>query len=147
MARTPKTLRIPEPLERDLAREFAARGIKEWSAGVVELLHEAVRMRRVPGIVFVDSITGRRPVVAGTGVDVWEVIATRKALADNEEQLCQAYHWLSPAQVRAAVAYYELYPDEIDERLALEESWTPERVRDALPFAVLGPGLGDEDSE
>jgi len=37
-------------------------------------------MRRIPGISFVDSITGPRPAVAGTGLDVWEVIATWKVV-------------------------------------------------------------------
>lgn len=144
MARTPKTIRLPEPLERELEREFAGRGVKEWSSGVVELLREAVRMRRVPGILFVDSITGRRPVIAGTGVDVWEVVASWKALGRDEEKLREAYAWLAPERLRAALGYYRLYPDEIDERIALEESWTPERVREELPFASLGPGITHE---
>ncbi len=37
---------------------------------------EEIRTRRVPGIVFVDGATGRRAALAGTGLDVWEVIAT-----------------------------------------------------------------------
>src|SRR4051812_15406437 len=99
----PRTIRLPEPLEEDLGREFAHRGIKEWSSGVIDLLQEAVRMRRVPGIAFVDSITGRRPVVGGTGLDVWEVIATWKVVKQREEKLRQAYHWLTPSQLRAAL--------------------------------------------
>ena len=86
MSRNPRTIRLPKPLEEDLEREFARRGVKEWSGGVVDLLQEAVRMRRVPGISFVDSITGRRPVLAGTGLDVWEVIATWKAAGRDEEK-------------------------------------------------------------
>lgn len=145
MARNPRTIRLPEQLEQDLEREFARRGVKEWSAGVVDLLREAVRMRRVPGIIFVDSRTGRRPVIAGTGLDVWEVIATWQALGGDEEKLREAYDWLTESQLRAALNYYALYPQEIDERLSVEESWTPERVRRELPFASLGPVLGPEE--
>lgn len=145
MARTPKTIRLPEALERELEREFAGRGVKEWSSGVVELLREAVRMRRIPGIFFVNSITGRRPVITGTGLDVWEVITTWKALGQDVEQLREAYHWLTLTQLRAALAYYRLYPQEIEERIALEERWTPERVREELPFASFGPGITDEE--
>jgi uncharacterized protein (DUF433 family) len=144
MARNPRTLRLPESLEQELEREFARRGVKEWSAGVVGLLSEAVRMRRVPGIIFVDSRTGRRPVVAGTGLDVWEVIATWKAIGENEAALREAYDWLTAPQLRAALNYYALYPGEIGERLALEESWTLERVRRELPFARPGPVLENE---
>jgi hypothetical protein len=38
-------------------------------------------------------------------------------------------------QLRAALAYYALYPDEIEARLAREDQWTPEGVRRELPFA------------
>lgn len=141
MPRTPRTIRLPKPLEEDLEREFARRGVKEWSSGVVDLLQEAVRMRRVPGISFVDSITGRRPVLAGTGLDVWEIIATWKAASRDGEELRQTYHWLTPAQLRAALAYYRFYPEEINQRIALDEDWTPERIREELPFAFLGPGI------
>lgn len=137
----PRTIRLPEPLEEELAHEFAHRGVKEWSSGVVELLQEAVRMRRVPGITFVDSITGRRPVLAGTGLEVWEVIATWKVVGRHEAKLRQAYHWLAPAQLRAALTYYRFYPGEIDQRIALDEAWTPERVREEFPVAHLGPGI------
>ncbi len=34
--------------------------------------------------------------------------------------------------------YYSLYPREIDDRLSVEESWTPERMRRELSFALLG---------
>ena len=48
----------------------------------------------------------------------------------------RSYHWLTEPQLRAALAYYQLYPDAIDARLEREESWTPERVARDLPFAV-----------
>jgi len=139
--RSPKTLRLPLQLEREIEREFHLRGIREWSAGVVDLLSEAVRMRRVPGIWFVDGIYGRRAAIAGTGLEVWEVIATWKALGSDEERLRTAYYWLTPAQLRAALTYYSLYPEEIDARLQLEENWSPDRIREELRFASLGPGL------
>jgi uncharacterized protein (DUF433 family) len=137
----PKSLRLPGALEEELEREFARRGVKEWSAGIVDLLREAVRMRRVPGIVFVDSRTGRRPMVAGTGLDVWEIIAAWHAVARDEARLREAFDWLGSAQLRAALNYYALYPEEIDARLAVEERWTPERVRSELPFTTFGPEL------
>jgi uncharacterized protein (DUF433 family) len=138
MARNARTIRLPEPLERDLEREFARRGVNEWSAGVIDLLSEAVRMRRVPGVVFVDSRTGRRPVIAGSGLDVWEVIATFQAANGEYGELCEQYDWLTEAQLRAALNYYALYPEEIDKRLAIEEGWTPERLYNEMPFAKPG---------
>jgi len=40
-------------------------------------------------------------------------------------------------QLRAALTYYALYKDEIDKRLSIEETWTPERLHHELPFAAL----------
>lgn len=105
---------------------------------MLQQYREAIRMRLVPGIVFVDSRTGRRPVVAETGIDVWELVATWHAVQRNETSFREAYDWLTEAQQCAALTYYALYPDEIDTRLAVEASWTPERVRRELPFATLG---------
>jgi uncharacterized protein (DUF433 family) len=128
-------IRIPDELAHDIAREAEARGIS-WSAMTTTLLIEALKMRRVPGIVMVDGPTGRRAVVAGSGLDVWEIIATWQACGQDEAQLAQHYPWLTQPQLRAALAYYQLYPEEIEARLARERQWTPERVRRELPFAV-----------
>lgn len=135
----PKSVRLPSRLEHELEREFARRGVKEWSAGVVDLLSEAVRMRRVPGVVFVDSRIGRRPMVAGTGLDVWELVATWLAVGRDEAALREATDWLTEAQRRSALNYYALYPEEIDARLAADDAWTAERVRDELPFTAHAP--------
>lgn len=135
----PKSLRLPASLERELEREFARGGVREWSAGIVDLLTEAVRMRRVPGIVFVDSRTGRRPMVAGTGLDVWELIATWQAVGQDEAEFRVATDWLTETQRRAALNYYALYADEIDWRIAVDDRWTSERVREELPFASRAP--------
>ncbi len=134
MARNPRTIRLPAQLEQDLEREFTRRGVKEWSAGVVDLLSEAVRMRRVPGIIFVDSRTGRRPVIAGTGLDVWEVIATWKVAEQDEAKLREAYDWLTEPQVRSALSYYELYESEVEAQLEREKRLTQERLQRELPF-------------
>lgn len=92
-------------------------------------------MLRVPGITFADGPAGRRAVVAGTGLDVWEVIAAWQASNSSDEALRQCYPWLTEPQLRAALAYYELFPMEIDMRLERETQWTPEKVWRALPFA------------
>jgi uncharacterized protein (DUF433 family) len=130
------SLRVPEPLESEINREIARRGEREWSSGVLTILEEAVRMNRAPGIVFVEGRGGRRAAVAFSGLEVWEIIATWKEAGESWEELVEAYPELSPLQLRAALNYYSLYPREIDERLALEAEWTPERVAAELPFTV-----------
>jgi uncharacterized protein (DUF433 family) len=128
-------IRLSSELEQEIERLGDERG-QSWSAAAAELLSEAVRMRRAPGIVFADGATGRRAVVVGTGLDVWEIIATWKALGESFKKLKKSYEWLAEPQLRAALGYYALYPEEIDARLEREASWTPARVEREMPFAV-----------
>jgi uncharacterized protein (DUF433 family) len=136
-----RSIRVPQELDGELQREFRRRGIREWSTGVLTLLEEAVRISRAPGIAFVDSLSGRRAAIAGTATEVWEVVASWKSLEGDTQRLRASYEWLSEAQLRAALNYYDLYPTEIEERLALEKEWTPERVRREFPFTA-GPAAG-----
>lgn len=128
------SLRVPESLDAEISREIRFRGEQDWSKGAISLLEEAVRASRVPGILFVQRRDGRRPAIAFSGLEVWEVIATWKEGGGRWETLVEAYPELSEHQLRAAVAYYGAYPEEIDERLAREAYWTPERVAQELPF-------------
>ena len=131
---TARGIRVPGELQAQIEREMERRGIGEWSTMVVELLDEAVRMRRAPGIVFADGATGRRPVVAGSGLEVWEVVATWKEVGRNYERLRTAYEWLTEPQLRGALSYYELYEAEVDAQLERENQLTQERVQRELPF-------------
>lgn len=134
MAIATRELRIPEELGREIDRETTGDGAR-WSETAIELLEEAVRMRRVPGIAFMGGPTGRRATVGGTGLDVWEVVRTWKQDVDEDYgQLRSVYDWLNEFQLRAALSYYEQYPEEIDERLDIEESLTPERIYAEYPF-------------
>jgi uncharacterized protein (DUF433 family) len=67
-------------------------------------------------------------------LDVWEIIATWREAGSSFAELTQNYPWLSEVQLRAALAYYELYPAEIDTWLKREEEWAPERVWREFPF-------------
>jgi uncharacterized protein (DUF433 family) len=133
LAAKTRGIRVPDELEREIRRQAEERG-KSWSAMTNELLTEAIRMRRVPGVVFADGPSGRRAVVVGTGIDVWEVVAAWMAGDRDPEKLREDFSWLIETQLRAALAYYELYPSEIDARLERERSWTAGRVRKELPF-------------
>lgn len=134
MASKQHSLRVPDQLDEEIRREIEFRGEGNWSKGAISLLEEALRSSRVPGVVFVQRRDGRRPAIAFSGLEVWEIVATWKEGEESWEGLVEAYPELSEAQLRAAVAYYRAYPDEIDERLAREAYWTPERVAEDLPF-------------
>ena len=136
MSSRARGIRLSKGLELEIEREARIRG-QSFTSATAEMLGEAVRMRRVPGIVFSDGPAGRRATVAGTGLDVWEVIAAWKEGGEGWSALRESYDWLTDFQLRSAVAYYKLYPAEIDARLAVEAEWTPERVADEFPFLSL----------
>jgi uncharacterized protein (DUF433 family) len=135
MASVQHSIRIPEQLDGEIQREIRHRGERDWSKGAISLLEEAVRAARIPGIVFVQRRDGRRAAVAFSGLEVWEIIATWKEGKEDWKALVEAYPELSEAQLRAAVAYYRTYPEEIEERLEREAYWTAERVAEELPFS------------
>lgn len=104
--------------------------------GAAERIDEATRISHAPGISFADGVTGRRAVIADTGLEVWEIIDAYQQDELSFEGLQEEFSWLSETQLQAALRYYELYPKEIDARLAIERSLTPERVAAEMPFAV-----------
>lgn len=94
---------------------------------------EAEKMARVPGIIFADGFSGRRARVAGTGLEVFEVILSYRAVGNDWVQFKQCFPWLTDLQLRAAVTYYETYPNEIDAEIAENEMYTPEYVYSKWP--------------
>ena len=110
------TFRLPEPtLERLDAR---AHQIRETRTGLAErYLEEGLRMDEHPGIGFVDGPAGRRAVLVGTGLDVWEVIGIVKANRGSAAASAR-YLEMPEARIRHAVRYYAAFPDEIDQWLA-----------------------------
>jgi hypothetical protein len=76
-------------------------------------IDEGLRMDEHPLVRFADGPAGRRARLAGTGSDVWEVIA---AVRDNGWDLAKTAEHLQLALglVQAAVTYYGAYRDEID---------------------------------
>ena len=126
-----KSLRIPRETLEEIEHHFRGR---DFSSAANELLVEALKMRRCPGIVFADGPTGRRARVTGTGVDVWEIIAAYQSVGRNWKRLADAHDELTESQLRAALGYYRCYPDEIDARLRANDAWSPERLRERYPF-------------
>jgi uncharacterized protein (DUF433 family) len=126
-----KSLRIPKETVEEIER--TARG-RDFSSAANELLSEALKMRRCPGIVFADGPTGRRARVAGTGLDVWEVIASYRSLGRSLKRLKAAYPQLDETKLRAALSYYECYREEIDQRISDNEAWTPRTLKARYPF-------------
>ena len=137
-----KSLRIPREILDDIEK-IASESGREFSAIAKDLLAEAVKMRRCPGIVFVNGVRGKKAKIAGTGLDVWEIIATYKSVNNKFPRLRKAYHWLSDQQLKAAIGYYTAYRDEIDSLIKQNESWNSKTVVDHYPF--LDPFLDQGD--
>jgi len=135
VATVQKSLRMPSEMAKPIEDMAKACG-RDFSSMVNELVSEAVKMRRCPGIIFVDGPSGRRAHLAGTGLDVWEVIALYRSLNQDDTRLQKAYHWLKPTQLRAALSYYLAYPQEIDERMASNQQWTQEQLANEFPAVV-----------
>jgi uncharacterized protein (DUF433 family) len=139
MGTVQKSLRLPEEAVKEI-EALASHSGKDFSGFARDLLIEAVKIRRCPGVTFADGPTGRRARIAGTGIDVWEFIATFKVLGESYDKLKETYHWLSDQQVRAALSFYALYPDEIDERIARNAGLTEEKVLKRFPFLAKPAG-------
>ena len=133
MATVQKSIRLPEEAVKEIEALALGTG-RDFSGIARDLLIEAVKMRRCPGVTFADGPTGRRARIAGTGIDIWEFIATFKGLGENYDKLKETYHWLSDHQIRSALSYYALYPDEIDETITRNEDITQELVIKRFPF-------------
>lgn len=87
------------------------------SSLLTRLITEALKIFQCPGIVFTSGPTGkRRATVAGTGLDVWEVISIYKSYSKNHKKILRDYP-LTGTQLNVALNYYELYKNEIDEEI------------------------------
>ena len=114
MATDVKTLRFRRELRSEIDR-IAKRSRRSFSEVTQDLLEEALRMRKCPGIYFHDEPAGREAKIAGTGLGVWEVINVYKTGSRSAKTLKKHFHWLSEAQLKAALTYYQAWPEEIDD--------------------------------
>ncbi|MFY9268466.1 MAG: DUF433 domain-containing protein [Candidatus Manganitrophaceae bacterium] len=137
MAGIQKSLRIPKEILREIG-QIAEERQKDFSSVANELLEEAVKTHRCPGIIFTEGVKGRRARVAGTGIEVWEVVAAFKSVGERLERLRKSYHWLTEQQIQSALGYYKVYSEEIDHLISVNESWNPERVQKKYPFLPAG---------
>lgn len=132
-----KSIRIQKTTLNEIAR-IAMESGKEFSAVANELLDKAVKMQKCPGIIFTEGTTGRRARIAGTGIEVWEVIATYKGVSEDFNRLRKTYHWLTEQQLMSAIGYCRAYPEEIDTLIRQNEKLTGEYLHKKYPFLVRG---------
>lgn len=114
------TLRLPPGTRARLTQSARRTGLPE-RALAQRYLEEGLRHDAHPLIQFLDGPTGRRASMVGSGLDVWEVIAT---VRDNDGSVEEAAAYLEVpfGLVQAAAAYYGEYRDEIDQEIELNEA-------------------------
>ncbi|CAN5572763.1 hypothetical protein BH23CHL8_BH23CHL8_01800 [soil metagenome] len=125
----------PATLAR-LEQRAAASGLTQ-TALVERYVDEGLRLEEHPNIVFVDEPAGRRARLAGTGLDVWEIVGT---VHDNSGSVPDTAVYLDVPEWRivAAMRYYADYRYEIDawiaenDRMAEEEELRTRRVAEAF---------------
>jgi uncharacterized protein (DUF433 family) len=140
MATVQKSLRLPKEAVKDIESMAESTG-KDFSGLTRDLLIEAIKMRKCPGISFADGPAGRRARIAGTGIDVWEMIAAFRGLKEDYGKLKKVYHWLNEQQIRSALSYYALYSEEIDDLITKNEKITQDDIIKKFPF-LAKPGTG-----
>ena len=92
---------------------------------------EARRTRIFPGIAFRGEDWDRRPWVIGTAHDVWQIVDAHRDFGSVEAMVAEGN--LSERQIRLALAYYERFPEEIEEAIALQRRPLPQ-LRAEYPF-------------
>ncbi len=116
----PINIRLETPLLNEV-KNLARLLHLPLSAVLNRLITESIKMFQCPGVIFINSPTGRRATISGSGLDVWEVISIYKSYdKKNKKKLLEEYP-LTEVQLNAALDYYKLYQDEIDEELRQNE--------------------------
>ncbi|HEX9890200.1 MAG TPA: hypothetical protein VGA69_12020 [Nitriliruptorales bacterium] len=116
------TYRFDEALKRRISERAHAQGVTE-TALVSRLLDEGLKVAAHPGVVYRDGPTGRRAALA-TGPDVWEIVnGVRYADGDGDAKVADAAIQMGLPQrlVRLAVNFAAAHPDEIEERINVNE--------------------------
>jgi hypothetical protein len=113
-------------LDNGLIRRLRQQGRRAGQSGsrlAERYIDEGLRMEEFPGIVFRTGPTGRRAGLLN-GPDVWEIVADIKravrARRDPIGTVAQTTN-VRADQIRLAAAYYDAFPDEIDERIQGDE--------------------------
>jgi hypothetical protein len=122
---SPSSVRFePRVLER-LSAYVAAHREMTLSSASNRLVDDALRMHEHPLITFKDGPAGRRARVVG-GPDVWEIIGAVRSVREADPALAGDEVLAAVAEtsgvpvpfLRAALAYWGDYPEEVDAFLA-----------------------------
>jgi uncharacterized protein (DUF433 family) len=110
------SMRMPRPLRERLERS-ASQSNESKSSLAERYIDEGLRQDAHPEIVFRHGPFGRRAMLAGTRLEVWQVIDTLRNSGNSIDDAA-AYLSLRASRVRAALSYYAAFQEEVDEYAA-----------------------------
>jgi hypothetical protein len=121
IAASPSSVRFEPGVLTRLTAFVAAHPDMSLSSATSRLVDEALRMHEHPLIVFRDGPAGRRARLAG-GPDVWEVVGAVRSVREADPgrtgndalELVAETSGVELPLIRAAIAYWGDYPDEVD---------------------------------
>ncbi len=113
----PVTIRLRSDLIKTIQVK-ATRMRRSRSDVIAELIRLGLDVLRYPGITFVEGPAGLRAHIAGSGLDVWEVVMVHRAHKGAEEATLKHLRQLSRRQLKSALAYFQDHRQEIDAILA-----------------------------
>jgi hypothetical protein len=118
---SPSSVRFEPRVLSRLSSYVAAHPDLSLSSASNRLVDEALRMHEHPLITFKDGPAGRRARVVG-GPDVWEIVGAVRSIRDSDPAITgdevlaivAETSGVPMAFVRAALAYWGDYPEEVD---------------------------------
>ena len=139
------TLRLPDETAARLeatarqegrsVSETAARSIEEW-----------LRQNEFPEIEF-RTFNGERHACVQGFMQIWQLVMVARGW-DLDVETTAKYFPIPAHRIRNAFDYYRAYPDEIDQAIAENDSWTYERMKQVLPqLNLISVRLDPEDGE
>jgi hypothetical protein len=134
----PFSMRLSKRMETFVDREATRTG-RSRGAVVEALADEALRMRLFPGIAFRGADWERRAWVIGTALDVWQIVDAYKDIKSVERMAAGGA--ADERQIRLALDYYGLFPEEID--AAVAENRRPlDHLEEEFPFIAVSRADG-----
>ena len=121
------SLRVAEQAAAELERAAGRRGVSR-NALAERYLIEGVAQDEFPQIAFRDGALGRRAILLGTRLDVWQVLETVRNHGNSVEQAAE-YLDLPAERLRAAVRYAAAHKEEVEE-IAVRETGAAARAEE-----------------
>jgi uncharacterized protein (DUF433 family) len=129
----PFSMRLSQRMEALVDRESKRTG-RSRGAIVEALAEEALRMRLFPGVAFKGADWERRAWVVGTALDVWQIVDAHRDIGSIERMAKDGS--TNERQIRLALDYYEMFPEEID--AAIADNRRPiEQLEEEFPFIAV----------